>query len=87
MTEPTEEQQKQIRYWHTHIELIRVLGVIGIPWPAKQRMTPFWLRSRLASVYSDSDPKVLTYATELLDDIVALRIAGCEPSHNGSFYK
>lgn len=77
-------------YWQAHLELIRTLFVLDIDWPLDQRVDTFWLRLRLSKVPTEDggepDPEVVQQAIDLLDLMVALRLEGVEPYHEGDRY-
>lgn len=74
-------QEKQKAYWNAHFETVRLLGILGIKWPSKQRIPTFYLRNKIHKLYKDADPELLKAITYLIDVLVKMRQEGAEPVH------
>ncbi len=74
-------QEKQKAYWNAHFEAVRLLGKLGLKWPSKRRISPFYMRNHILKTYKDADQQLTTDIVYILDVLVKMRIEGAEPEH------
>lgn len=77
----------QQQYWKIHVNLISILAHIGPRLNVSIRLDLFWFRTRMEVVYGrEANPEHIRIAIELIDSLVKLRQAGCEPPHKNGKY-
>lgn len=79
-------QSSEPTYWQIQLQLVTLLSFIGLNFRANERLDLFRLKHKVRTEYPHEDKLLLGDIDFLIDELVARRLKGLEPTHDGKRY-